>query len=180
MKSRNPSDLHKRDSSAKWICFVYKTGPSQAKHWWLGIKRISQVLVSLLINCFLQVYLTFCLKTKYTTNFFTGKPVMCQNRSYLEQFSFVLVDKDKSVIFPSLCFPIALSVEPEAFSKTVLVHNLRVFLITIYYYYFFCRPSHTAFTNEFFASACHSWKDRLQDGELHHSLLRHSKYHLYL
>lgn len=27
------------------------------------------------------------------------------------------------------------------------------------------RPSHTAFTNEFFASACHSWKDRLQDGD---------------
>lgn len=27
------------------------------------------------------------------------------------------------------------------------------------------RPSHSAFTNEFFASACHSWKDRLQDGD---------------
>lgn len=27
------------------------------------------------------------------------------------------------------------------------------------------RPSHSAFTNEFFASACHSWRDRLQDGD---------------
>lgn len=27
------------------------------------------------------------------------------------------------------------------------------------------RPSHSAFTNEFFASACHSWKDRLQEGD---------------
>ena len=29
----------------------------------------------------------------------------------------------------------------------------------------FGRPSHSAFTNEFFASACHSWRDRLQDGK---------------
>ena len=57
--------------------------------------------------------------------------------------SFVIVDKAKHVIFPSwlsncLVSDAVFSLEPEVFSKTVLVvYNLRVFYHYLFTYYFF-------------------------------------------